>query len=311
MALPTLFRKQVIEGRSSGPHLLITGGVHGDEYEPIEAVRRLAEAFAGAGGSGPDLCGTLALVPVVNESAYALGTRVGEDGLDLARVCPGDSNGSLTERVAHELSSLIREADFYIDLHTGGGAFSVWPLSGYVLHADVSILEKQRRMARAFNLPVIWGTSAEHQGRSLSVARDAGVPAIYAEYLGGGICSLEGVRRYVDGCLDVMGELGMIVRPPAVRRIVHEIEDISAGSGHMQACHPAPVAGWFEPAVELGQEVGRGQHFGTISDKAADREHRVVVEQPGIVLVLRTAACVREGESLGVVANPDSAGGAP
>ena len=44
-------------------------------------------------------------------------------------------------------------------------------------------------MARAFNLPLIWGTDASLEGRSLSVARDAAVPAIYAEYLGGGVFS--------------------------------------------------------------------------------------------------------------------------
>jgi hypothetical protein len=31
-----------IWGRQSGPHVLITGGVHGDEFEPMAAVRRLA-----------------------------------------------------------------------------------------------------------------------------------------------------------------------------------------------------------------------------------------------------------------------------
>lgn len=41
-------------------------------------------------------------------------------------------------------------------------------------------------MARAFGLPLIWGTDPTLPGRSLSVARDANVPAIYAEYLGGG-----------------------------------------------------------------------------------------------------------------------------
>ena len=30
-----------IEGRQPGPHVLITGGVHGDEFEPMAAIRRL------------------------------------------------------------------------------------------------------------------------------------------------------------------------------------------------------------------------------------------------------------------------------
>jgi sialidase-1 len=55
-------------------------------------------------------------------------------------------------------------------------------MSGYVLHKSAEILEKQLEMARAFNLPIIWGTSATLEGQSLSVARDANVPALYSQY---------------------------------------------------------------------------------------------------------------------------------
>ncbi|GIS59987.1 MAG: hypothetical protein CM1200mP2_22120 [Planctomycetaceae bacterium] len=33
-----------ITGASDGPHLLITGGVHGDEFESMTSIRRLAGA---------------------------------------------------------------------------------------------------------------------------------------------------------------------------------------------------------------------------------------------------------------------------
>ena len=35
------------------------------------------------------LRGRLTLIPLVNEAAYQLGRRTAEDGLDLARTCPG------------------------------------------------------------------------------------------------------------------------------------------------------------------------------------------------------------------------------
>ncbi len=79
----------------------------------------------------------------------------------------------MTERTAFALSQLIRVADYYIDLHTGGTKLCVSPMTGYMLHSDSGILEQQRKMARAFNLPIVWGTSASLEGRSLSVARDA------------------------------------------------------------------------------------------------------------------------------------------
>ena len=98
-----------------GPHLLITAGVHGDEFEPMVAVRRLIEAFDPSA-----LKGRVTLVPLVNEAAFYNRARTAEDGLDLARVCPGNHEGSVTERTAAALSDLIRSADYYIDLHTGG-----------------------------------------------------------------------------------------------------------------------------------------------------------------------------------------------
>src|SRR5688572_30082136 len=95
-------QSRVVEGRQPGPHLLISGGVHGDEFEPMVAIRRLM--------TRPELKqlrGRLTLVPVVNEAALAHGNRVAEDGLDLARTCPGRADGSITERTAHALSALI------------------------------------------------------------------------------------------------------------------------------------------------------------------------------------------------------------
>src|SRR5437762_7120332 len=139
---PLRLKSETIVGQHSGPHLLITGGVHGDEFEPMAAIRRLVSSIDAA-----SLCGRLTLVPVVNEAAFARGSRVAEDGLDLARTCLGRADGSITEQTAHALSELIRTADYYIDLHTGGLALAVWPLAGYMLHPDVDVLAKQRAMA--------------------------------------------------------------------------------------------------------------------------------------------------------------------
>src|SRR4051812_7654830 len=97
---------KVFEGNSAGPHLLITGGVHGDEFEPPLAICRLIER--------PELAeirGRLTLVPVVNEAAFARAHRVAEDGLDLARTCPGRPDGSITEQTAFALTELIHRAD--------------------------------------------------------------------------------------------------------------------------------------------------------------------------------------------------------
>ncbi|MCA9110333.1 MAG: succinylglutamate desuccinylase/aspartoacylase family protein [Planctomycetaceae bacterium] len=288
-------------GHLDGPHLLVTGGVHGDEFEPIAAIRRLIEMFTGPPSLSTELTGRVTFVPIVNEAAFLRGHRCAEDGLDLARKCPGRADGSVTEQTAHALSELIRQADFYIDLHTGGTELSVHPLAGYMLHEDPAVLAAQRRMARAFDLPIVWGTAANLDSRSLSVARDANVPAIYCEYLGSATCSPEGVEAYVDGCLNVMAELGMLARERMPNLVEHTVEDPRPASGHMQVCHPSPVDGYFEPAKELGDQITKGETFGMVYDLEQGKPHSIPSEHDGIVLVQRTFPRVRSGESVGVV----------
>ena len=94
------------------PHLLITGAVHGDEFEPVAAIQRLIEQFDSDEGLGAIFRGTVTFVPVVNEAAFLRGHRCADDGLVLARVCPGRIDGSITERTVKALSDLIESADF-------------------------------------------------------------------------------------------------------------------------------------------------------------------------------------------------------
>lgn len=288
----------------AGGHLVITGGVHGDEFEPMAAMRRLMRILQDA-----HVRGWVTLAPIVNRSSFERCHRFGEDELDLARTCPGREDGSITERTAHALSRLIRSADYYIDLHSGGTTLSVYPLTGYMLHPRPEVLDVQRRMAKAFNLPIVWGTTANLEGRSLSVARDAGIPAIYAEYHGSAVCDPTGVDAYVEGCLNVMAELGILEgRKPQVSRIEHVVEDARENSGHMQIQNPAPCDGYFEPVVRLGERVAAGQLLGTVMDSLGDKVEPIHSSQDGIVIVLRTFPSVRAGNSVAVVLEVDSRG---
>jgi predicted deacylase len=297
---PVEIKTTTITGHGDGPHLLLTGGVHGDEFEPMVAIRRLVRLLDPAG-----LRGCVTLAPVVNEAAYRRRRRCGEDGLDLARTCPGRSDGSITERTAHALSRLIESAEIYIDLHSGGTTLSVHPLVGYMLHPDAEILVAQRRMAHAFNLPVIWGTTPNLNGRSLSVARDARIPALYAEYHGAATCDPEGVEAYVAGCLNVMAACGMIARELPPSRLQYLVEDEREDAGYLQVQNPAPCAGYFEPAVRLGEAVTTGQLLGTIADALGADVVPIRSLQNGVVLVLRTYPYVEAGDSLVVILEVD------
>ena len=85
-----LIRQTTLQGKTEGSHLLILAGIHGDEYEPIAAARDIIDAVPGI-----LLRGTVTVVPIVNLSAFRRAARTGEDGLDLARTCPGNKKTDL------------------------------------------------------------------------------------------------------------------------------------------------------------------------------------------------------------------------
>jgi predicted deacylase len=290
------FQAHTVTGAAPGPRLLITAGIHGDEFEGVEAVRMLLSRV-----DYDDLRGELILVPVANESAYEMRKRAGSDGLDLARTFPGSPDGSISERVAHDLTKLIDTADAYIDLHSGGRLLWVSPLVGYMLVDDEAVLERQREMAKAFGLPIVWGTSAGLDGRSLSAARDANVPAIYAEYLGGGAYSTEGVNAYVQGCRNVMATLGMIGRDADGPAPLLVVEDARPGSGHLQVHHCAPNGGKMRFEVTLDEDVQEGQLLGELRPTGGGEPVAVRAEASGRIICLHAGKRVAIGDCLAVV----------
>lgn len=282
---------------TDGPHLLLTAGVHGDEYEPILALRGLLAEL-------PTLLtrGRVTVVPVVNPGALRAGNRCGADGLDLARTCPGNAAGTATERVAAEVSALIREADAYIDLHTGGLQLDLFPLTGYLLHPDVGVLEKQRQLALAFNLPLVWGTEPTPNGRTISVARDAGIPAIYAEFGGGTGLRPRVVSRYRAGLLNVLRHLGLAAGPVEVPDSApYWLEDHTPDGGFLQGKMPSPIDGLFIAAVQTGEFVRAGQPWGRVVNPLGGQEAVVAVPHDGLAFMGRNLVSVAAGDALGGV----------
>src|SRR5262249_11258914 len=106
-----------LRGASGGKTLLVTAGVHGDEFEGMAALRQVFEALEPA-----RLSGTFVAVPIANPPAFEAGLRTNaDDRQDMARVFPGDPAGTVTEQLAHALTQhFIRHADLFCDLHSAG-----------------------------------------------------------------------------------------------------------------------------------------------------------------------------------------------
>jgi predicted deacylase len=209
-------------------------------------------------------------------------------------------NGSSTEKDAAEISALIIHSDYLIDMHTGGRILDIFPMAGYMLHPSEDLLAKQREMAKAFGLPMIWGTEASPNGRTLSVARDAMVPAIYVEYGGGSTVRKEIIESYTTGCLAVLTFLNVIddeVKQP--RSPKYWIEDPTPQHGHLQSKMPSPIDGIFVPNKSVGDNINEGELVGQIIDMYSGNKNPIYAEETGIILFLRCDAIVKKGDSLG------------
>src|SRR5262249_36971908 len=228
--------------------------------------------------------------------AYEAALRTNpDDRQDMARIFPGDPAGTVTEQLACALTHrFIRHADFYCDLHSAGQYYRMPALTGYQLRPE-PMLSVQRAAAKAFGLPIVWGTPGL-LGRSLSAAAEHDVPAIYAETTGEGRCRPADVEQYVHGIRQLLALLVITLEPLVEHGPKWLIEDNRPGAGFLQVQNRAPVGGFFEPEVAVWDRVEKGQRIGTICDAVGDCRHMVTATQSGRIVFLRTYPRILAGE---------------
>src|SRR5688572_33510220 len=92
----------VIQGMAAGPTLALVAGTHGSEVAPIVALQRVRASL-----DPSQLRGTVILVHIANMPSYLKRTIYYSpiDGRNLNRVYPGRANGSVSERIAHAITS--------------------------------------------------------------------------------------------------------------------------------------------------------------------------------------------------------------
>jgi predicted deacylase len=266
-------------GSRSGPTVLITAGIHGDEYEGPAAVMRLTETLL------PEhLSGTVIAIPVVNSLAFAAGSRTTpEDGLNLARVFPGNANGSITERLASAVfSEYVSRANYLIDLHSGGVEYVFVPLAGF--YGEPVRDNPSYCAALRFGLPVLWQLPRT-DGVLSNEASKRGIIAIGHEYLGAGQLAPEGVSSYVNGVLSCLRYWRLLdeVQPSQSHH-----PDVYEGDWQLSPCE-----GLFLAHRKLGDPVQRGIKVAEILT-IADPPTPIIAESEGILLGLRSKAYIRK-----------------
>jgi N-alpha-acetyl-L-2,4-diaminobutyrate deacetylase len=250
----------IVVKNGSGPTVLLTGGVHGDEYEGPIAVSRLAHAL-----KPEQVQGRVIMMPAVNIPAVMNDTRLSPvDNRDINRCFPGDPRGSFSEMLAHFIDSVILPmVDVSVDLHTCGHSGDSAPSTNMHYVGDAAIRERTMALARAFGAPFNVVFSGVDEGATLTSAVERrGIVSIGTELGGWGRVSVEGVRIAERGVRNVLKQLGVIEgKPDTVQR------DGSPATRHMMVknaeCYAfAPRGGLFEPRQLVGERIEAGQTAG-------------------------------------------------
>ncbi|MBN9021731.1 MAG: succinylglutamate desuccinylase/aspartoacylase family protein [Rhizobiales bacterium] len=141
----------------SGPTVLLTGGIHGDEYEGPIAISRLARTLDPA-----TVQGRVVMIPAYNIPAVLNDTRLSPvDNRDMNRCFPGNPKGTFSEMLAHFLDGhVLPLADVSVDLHTAGHSMDSALSTNMHYLPDPAMREKTMATAAAFGAPfntVFWG----------------------------------------------------------------------------------------------------------------------------------------------------------
>ena len=289
---PLILRALLATGREPGPTLLVVAGVHGDEYEGMEAVRQVFAALDPA-----TMRGAFLGIPVANPLAYAARTRptpTDVDGLNLARVFPGNACGTLTQRLAHHLLGLVERnvgpGDLFVDLHSGSAEVAFAPMVGF---RDVDGSTACEEAARHFGIPRLWRIPDSPGPFNAETAR-RGIPTIGTETTGRAGCDPVDVAAYVAGLRNLMAYLHIHVDAPSAPRF--------DGPARPTVDVFAPAGGFFRPAVQLLGDVKDGTPLGDIVDLDGDVVAEVIAPMAGQVWACRATPAVLPGELIAMIA---------
>lgn len=276
-------RAHVFRARWPGPVVLFLGGVHGDEINGVEIVRRSLEY-----NYFDELQrGTVIAIPLLNVYGFINYSRDVPDGKDVNRSFPGRSTGSLAARVAYTLhKQILPLVHFGVDFHTGGSNNYNYPQIRYTQGNEAA-----GELARAFGAPIILANKSIPKSLRRVAYDTYNVPLLV--YEGG-----ENLRYDLFAI-----EQGLA----GIRRLLafHEMIDTEvppAGEQHVFSKSTwlrASRAGMFEWTLSSGKAVKKGDTIGRITDPHGIRAVKPVVSKhDGLIIGHNNAPVVSQGDAL-------------
>jgi hypothetical protein len=227
----------VFNAKKPGPTILVQAGLHGDEVNGIEIVRRMLDEKRFEVDKGAVIA-----VPILNIFGFIHFSRDVPDGKDVNRSFPGTKSGSMASRIAYyHLTEIMHQIDYAIDLHTGGGQLHNFPQIRYTAEDTMSI-----KLAEVFNAPISFPSklikgsfrNAAYRMKKPTVVFEAGESMRFDD---------DSIIEGMQGILNVLKHFGMIskIEPKFVERNKTILLE-------NRRWLRAPTAGMFIPKITNG-----------------------------------------------------------
>lgn len=270
----------VIHSKEPGPSVLLSAGMHGEETNGIEIVRKIISR-----DEVRDLkCGTLIAIPVINVISFLFGSRDLPDGRDLNRCFPGSKRGSVGSRIAYDMiKHILPIIDFGVDFHTGGAKINNYPQIRCVFNFPDNLA-----IAERFSAPLIID-SDYREGTFRKEASKKHKPILVFE--GGESMRFDylAINEGVNGCLRLMHSYNMIdfelpANPSVKIKNDTWVRANSSGLFHMNANN--------------GAHVRKEDLLGVIFNPFGETEEKILSPADGYIVGINNQPVVNEGDAL-------------
>jgi len=279
---PILVPVIVERAKEDGPTVLLMAGLHGDEINGVEIIRRFLRKKLHKPTKGTIIC-----LPVFNIFGFLNIQRVLPDGRDLNRSFPGSSSGSLASQFAfHFMKELAPHCDYIIDFHTGASQRNNFPQIRCVFKDEESI-----ELARIFNPPFILNSNLISKTLRESIVKRKKKILLFE---GGKSNSIEEqvVEEGLNGVKRVISHLGM-------RNYKYDTsKDREPILLDQSKWMRAPSSGMFQAFIQNGAAVFKGDILGIVTDPYGNYEKKIKATQDGYIICTNESPVVYKGDAI-------------
>lgn len=270
----------VFRSNIPGPTILFSAGMHGEETNGIEIIRKLITHE----NLNHLKCGSVIAIPVINSVSFLFGSRDLPDGRDLNRCFPGNKNGSFGSRIAYDLMKhIIPLIDFGVDFHTGGAKINNSPQIRCVFEFPENL-----SLAKKFSAPLIID-SKYRDGTFRKEAAKKGKPILV--YEGGESIRFDytAINEGINGCFRLLKSFDMTDI---------DIPNNASVKITSDSWIRANASGLFHMSVMNGAYVSKGDLLGVICNPFGNIEHKIISHHDGYIVGINNHPVVNQGEAL-------------